>query len=135
HGARLRVEHDRRRALRAPLRHGLAQHLLGVRLDRVVEREEDGLARASRRDPVDLDRTPERVADDDLLAVPAAEARFERELEAGEPLVVDTGVAEHLRCDRVLRVASLLLAVEAEAGELVLPKRCRLRWIRFALPV
>ena len=40
--------HDRRRVLRVPLAHRLLEHLLGVRLDVAVEREEDVAAVAGR---------------------------------------------------------------------------------------
>ena len=50
-----RVEHDRRRGLRAPVRDRLAQHRLGLRLDRVVDRREEvgALLLGQRLDHVD----------------------------------------------------------------------------------
>jgi hypothetical protein len=59
----------------------------------------------------------------------------ERELEAGEPLVVDAGIAEHLRSDGRLWVRATLFAVEAEAGKLQLRERARLVRRRLALDI
>src|SRR2546423_1348936 len=81
---------DGRRALGAPLRHRLAEDLLRVRLDRVVEREEARPAAGRRHDVLDVDCAAERVADDGLAARRARELPVELELEAREPLVVDT---------------------------------------------
>ena len=97
--------------------HRLAQHRLDLRLQRVVERQEDVAARLLRRRADHVDRAPERVADDRLLARAAAEVALEPELEPGEAVVVDARVAEHLCGDRVLRIAPPLLRVEVEAGE------------------
>src|SRR5436305_15101374 len=55
HRARAWVEHDRARALRVPLVHGLAQDLLRARLDAVVEAQEDVAAGRCRPLLLDVD--------------------------------------------------------------------------------
>ena len=111
HGAGGRVEHDRGRALRVPAQHGVAQHGLRVRLDRVVERQVDVAAVAHRLRDDGVDRLAGGVLDDPLAAGPAGQLAVERELEPGEAAVVDARVAEHLRGERELRVEAPLLAV------------------------
>src|SRR6202011_1190158 len=106
-----RVEHDRRRALGAPLLYGVREDLLGIRLNLVVDREEDRLAGPRGSDGLNVDRAAERVADDDLLAGPAAQRIVELELESRETLVVDARITEHLRRDRLLRIRAPLFAV------------------------
>ena len=125
HGPCLRVEHDRRPVLRAIPCDGLPQHLLRVRLDRVVERQEDGLSGQRRGRVLDADRAPERIAHDRLLAGATRELRVELGLETRKPDVVDAGVPEYLRRDRVLRIRAPLLAVEMEPGELLLREHAR----------
>ena len=125
HAAGLRVEHDRGCALRMPLRDGRAQDLLCVRLDRVIERQERSLAVARGHVALDRDRPADRIAHDRLAARRAGELRVELELEPGEALVVDAGVAEHLRRERTLRIRAALLAVEVEARELLPCERAR----------
>jgi hypothetical protein len=77
HAAGMRVEDDRRRGLRVPLRNRRAEHLFRVRLDRVVEREEH--VAAFTRGPLVLDRdhVTERIADDGLLAGLAGQLRVQ----------------------------------------------------------
>src|SRR5205823_4661712 len=72
---------------------------------------------------------------DRLLAGDAGELLIELELEAGEPVVVDACVAQHLRGDGRLRIRAPLLAVEVEPGQLALGEQaCRVRR-RLALDV
>ena len=65
---------------------------------------------------------PGRVLDEPLAPRAAGEGLVERELEPGEPAVIDARVAEHLRRQRSLRVEALLLRIEAEAGQLSPPQ-------------
>src|SRR5581483_8595571 len=94
---------------------------------------EDVATRSLRGRADDVDRSPERVADDRLLTGTPRQVGVEPELEAGETLVVDAGVAEHLRRDRVLRVEPALLGVEAETGETSTLQRGRP--VRLGLPL
>ena len=135
HRTGVRVDDDRGRVLRVQLGHRRAQHLLGVRLDAVVDREEHVLAGLRRDVALDVDRAAERVADDRLLAGNAGELRVELELEAGEAVVVDAREPEHLRRDRALRIRAPLLPVEVEAGEVALREQARLVRRRLALDV
>src|SRR5919201_1849343 len=80
----------------------------------------------------DVDRAPARILDDRLLAVAPRELPVELELEAGEAVVVDTGEAEHLRRDRVLRVRATLFRIEVEADEVSPRERTCLRGIGLA---
>ena len=84
-------------ALRAPALDRPPQHVLGVRLDPVVEGEEDVVARPLGLDLDDVDRAADRVADDRLAARPADELAVEALLEPVETVVVDAREAEHLR--------------------------------------
>ena len=114
HGPRLRVEHDRRPVLRAIPCDGLPQHLLRVRLDRVVERQVDVRAVALRLRLNRVDRLAGSVLDDPLATGPPGERLVEGELESREPVVVDARVAEHLRRQSALRIEAPFLRVEAE---------------------
>src|SRR6185295_18396840 len=108
-------------------------HRLDLRLERVVESEEDVPPRLFRRRADDVDRPPERVAHDRLLAGLASEVAIEPELQPGEAVVVDARVAEHLRPDGVLRVEAPLLGIEVDAGEAAPLKRGRA--LRVGLPL
>ena len=134
-GPRARIEHDRAGALRVPLAHCRAQHLLGVRLDAVIEREKHVTTRSLGKLVLDVEDVAGRVLDDRLLARMACEEGVELELEAREPVPVDADVAEHLRRDRALRIVPLLFGIEAEALQLQ-PLQCsRLRRIRLPFDI
>src|SRR5262249_48632518 len=92
---------------------------LDVRLQCRVERQVDVPASALGRRADDADHLSERVLDDRLLARPPGQDVVELELEAGEALVVDSGVAEDLRRERALRVGAPFLGVEAQAREVL----------------
>ncbi len=93
--AGLRVHHDRRGGLRAVAAHRVGEHVLGVRLDLVVDREPDVLARRLRPHAHDVERTPLGVLDDRLAPRPPREHLVERPLEPFQPLVVHACIAEH----------------------------------------
>ena len=57
----------------------------------------------------------ERVADEGLPSRASRQRTVERELEPRQAMVVDAGIAEHLRRDRVLRVEPPLFRIEPEA--------------------
>ena len=121
----MRVEDDRRRVLRVPLLHRLLEHLLGVRLDVAVEREEDVTAVAGR---ALLDRVhglAERVAHDRRAPRRPLELLVQLELEPRETGVVRARVAEHRRRHRPLRIDALLVRSEGEADEVALLERGR----------
>ena len=123
HGENLagrRVEDDRRRVLRVPRRDGLAEHLLGLRLDRVIDRGEHVRPLPHRARADHVDRTARRVADDGLLPRAAGELPVVLELEPAEAVVVDPRVAEHLGRDRPLRVGAQLFGVGEHALEALL---------------
>src|SRR5438270_774641 len=135
HCAGMRVEDDRRGRLGTRLAHGVAQHLLGVRLDLAVDRREDRVALVLGRRADDVDRAPERVADDRLPAGLAGEALVVLHLEPGEALVVRAREADHLRPDAQLRIRALLLRIAVHAGEAPLQERRRLERVGEALDV
>ena len=122
HLARDRVEHDRGGRLRVPLLHRVAQHRLGLRLDRVVDREDDALALPLRRSALDIEGRAVGRLDHRLAARVADQARIQRVLEPREPVIVDASKAEHVRRDRPLRVGTMLLAVEEDARQGLLPE-------------
>ena len=97
-----------------------AQHGLGLRLDRVVDRERDALALARGRGLEDVDRLARRVPDHRLAPVLSGQDAFEPELEPGEPVVVRPRVADDLRRDVAERIDALLLVGEAEADDALL---------------
>src|SRR5204863_6709103 len=111
-GAGPGIEDDRGRVLRVPLADGLAQDFLGVRLDRVIERQRHVLARYSRPVAGYVDDATRRILDDRLVPGLAGEVLVEPELDSGEPLVVDADVAEHLSADRMLRIRTPFLGKE-----------------------
>ncbi len=125
--ARVRVEDDRRRVLRVPLVHRLLEHLLGVRLDVAVEREEDVAAVARRTLLHRVHGLAERVAHDRRASRRPLELLVQLELEARETRVVRARVAEHRRGDRPLRIDAPLVGLEGEAGEVALLERGQLR--------
>src|SRR5205814_7607006 len=100
-GSRLRIEHDRGRALRVPAGDRRPKHGLRIRLDRVIERQVDVLPVASRARADGVDRAAQRVLDDRLAAGPPGQGPVETELEAGQPAIVDPRLPEHLRRDRL----------------------------------
>ena len=81
----------------------------------MVDRQVDVAAVPLGRRADDVDRTAERILDDRLPAGRTGQRAVEPELEPGESVVVDAGVAEHLRGDRALRIRPPLLGREAEA--------------------
>ena len=111
------------------------KHGLRIRLDRVIERQVDVLPVASRARADGVDRVAQRVLDDRLAASPPGQGPVETELEAGQPAIVDTGVPEHLRRDRVLRIEPSLLGIEAESGKPALGELRSPGWVRFSLDV
>ena len=126
-----RIHDDRRRVLRVPLRDRLREDLLGVRLDAVVEREEDVPAVHDRLDLLRVDDLAERVPDDDRLAGRPLQHAVQSGFKAAERLI-DAHVAEHRRRDRPLRVDAPLIGLEGEPGEILClerggPLRRRLR--------
>ena len=100
-----------------------AQHRLRLGLNPVVERQEDVAARPIGRLAQHVDHAPERVSDHRFLPGLAAQLAVERELEPGEPLVVGSREAEHLRSDSALRIVPALFGVEADAGQLARAQR------------
>ena len=60
-----------------------------------------------RRHAEDVDRAPERVADNRLLAGLAGQVAVVLHLEPAETLVVGAGETDHLRRDGALRVRAL----------------------------
>jgi hypothetical protein len=114
---------------------GFAQDLLRVRLDRVIERQEDVAARAFRPLVLDVEHAAAWILDDGLLPGMPGERPVELELEAGETVAVDPDVPEHLGGDRSLRIAALLLRIEAEAGQLEPLQGRGLRRVRLPLDV
>ena len=135
HGAGVRVEDDRVAGLRPPALDRLAEDGLGVRLDAVVDREEDVVARPLRLRRDHVDHAAGRVGDRRLAARLADQLLVERALEAFEAVVVDAGEAEHVRGDSSLRVVALLLGVEAEPGQVLLLELRGLRRIGLPLDV
>ena len=73
-----------------------AQHLFGVRLDRVIDRQEEAVALLLGRGAQHVDRAPERVADDRLLAGLAGEIVVVLDLEAAHASVVGARETDHL---------------------------------------
>src|SRR6185503_8530527 len=134
-GARRGVEHDRGRALRVPLRDRVAQHRLRVCLDRMVEREVDVAPVALRLGDDRVDRLARGVLDDALATGPPGELLVERELEAGQAVVVDARVPDQLRGERELRVEAALLRIEPEARQTPFLELRRLRRVGLALDV
>src|SRR5207244_869482 len=59
------------------------------------------------------------VRDGPLPPWAPGELAVERELEPGEAAVVDARIAEHLRCERALRVEAPLLRIEPEPGQVL----------------
>ena len=114
---------------------GVAQHGLRVRLDPVVDRQEDVVARPLRLRRDHVDHAAARIADRRLAAGLADERLVERALEPFEAVVVDPRVAEHLRGDAALRVVAQLLGVEPEPGQVELLQRRRLRRVGLPLDV
>ena len=135
HAAGARVEHDRAASLGAPLLDRVAQHRLRVRLDAMVDRQEDVVAGPLRLRRDHVDHTAGRIADGRLAAGLADERLVERALEPFEAVVVDPGVAEHVRSDAALRVVAQLLGVEPEPGQVQLLQRRRLRGVGLPLDV
>src|SRR5581483_10872600 len=80
-------------------------------------------------------RAADRVAHDRLASRPPGEALVVGELEALEPGVVDSRVADHLRRDRSLRIGPSLLRIEADPGQVSLRELLRLRGIGEPLQV
>ena len=104
-----------------------------MRLDAVVEREEDVVSLPLRPGRDHVDDAAGRVGDRRLAARLADQLLVERALEAFEAVVVDPGVAEHVRRDSPLRVVAELFGVVAEPGEPQLLERGGLR--RVGLPL
>src|SRR5206468_2603555 len=129
------VPDDRARRLGGPALARLGKHPLDLALDRVVDREIDVLARCARLRVDDLERAPERVLDDRLLAARPGQRLVELELETGQALVVHARIAEHGRPHALLRILPVLLRIEAEPGNvLVLEGLCQTR-VRLALHI
>ena len=119
-----------------PLGDRLAQHLLGLRLDRVVERrvKVGAFPDGARLDDVDRRaRTGRRT----FVCMPGLPASWWLycELEAAEALVVGPGEPDDLRADGALRVRALLLRVGADAGEVLLQELGGLGGVGEALDV
>ena len=112
-----RVEHDRGGRLRAPVRDRALEDALGVRLNRVVEREDDIVAVPGRHGLDDVDRAACRVADEALVAHAARQRTVQLQLEPGQTAVVEPRVAEHLGGDPALRVGTALLRAEEQTGD------------------
>ena len=135
HRARPRVEHDRGRALRAPLRDGLRSTCSAFAwIFWSSVRNTDLPGRAGTTLSILIGRPNGSRTTTCEPSVPRS-ARVEQVLEPGQALVVDPGVAEHLRRDGVLRIAALLLAVEPEARELLAGELRGDQRIRLALHV
>ena len=113
--ARVRVHDERGRALGPPRLADLGEHLLGLVLDRGVEREPDVRAVLGALDLVELERVAERVLDQAALAVVAAQVGVEPVLEAGEAGAVGADVAEQLGGHPRARVLAVVLRDELEA--------------------
>ena len=116
--AAARVHDDRGGAARAPGLADLGEHLLGLVLDRLVDRQLDvwpghGPARLAQ-----LDRLAERVLDEPALAVLAVQRAVERVLEAGQAVALGADAAEQLRGEEVARVGAARLGDELEALDL-----------------
>ena len=122
HRPRVRIEDDRGRALRMPLEDGRAQHVLGLRLDRVVDRQEDVVPVALGHRVEDVDDTADRILDHRLAARAAGQRLVALEFHAGEAVVVDACEADQLRGDRPERVEAALLGIEAEPCQVALPE-------------
>ena len=103
------VGDDGHPALRARGLHLLGEHVLGVRLDRLVEREHEILPALCTRDGVATawDLVPVGVTLDARLARASAQRLLVSRLEAAEPVVVGTHEAEHRRRQRARRVEPL----------------------------
>ncbi len=133
--ARVRVHDDRRRVLRMPLLHGLREHLLGVRLDLAVEREED-VAALMRRTLLDrVHRLAERVPHLDRASRLPRQLPVQLELEAREPRVVEAREPEHRGRDGALRIDALLVGRKGEADEVAFLELGRELRRRFPLDV
>src|SRR5207247_2470901 len=100
-----------------------------------VQREEDAVSVTLRSRAENIQRAPEWILDDRLPAGAARQHPVEPELHAGQPSVVDAGIAEHLCGDAVLRVDAPLLGVEAEPREADLLQGCRAGGIRLTLDI
>ena len=83
----------------------------------------------------DVDRLPEGVTDDRLLARLAGELLVVLDLEAAEPLVVGAGEADHLGGNAALWIGALLLRIVVHAGEGLLHERLGLGRVGEALDV
>ena len=116
--AAARVHDDRGGAARAPGLADLGEHLLGLVLDRLVERQRDVLARLLPARLAQLDRLAERVLGQAALAVAAVELAVERVLEAGEAAALGADAADQLRGEEVARVGAARLGDELEALDL-----------------
>ena len=115
--ARVRVHHDRGPALGVVVADRIVQRLLGLVLDRGVERRLDVLAHAGGLDGLHAERPADRVVNDVLLAVGAAEHAVLRVLQAGETLVVGPDRADHLRGELALRIEPLAGRHRRDAGD------------------
>ncbi len=109
--------HDRRGGSRTPAANRLLEHVLGVRLDLLIDREPHVLPGVSGCVSTTSSARPNGSLTIVWLPGLPASVPLERPLEPLEPLVVETRIAEHLRRDGPLRVGPELLGVEAEPGE------------------
>ena len=109
------------------------EHLLGVRLDVAVEREEDVAAVAGGALLHRVHGLAERVAHDRRATRRPRQLLVQLELEPSEAGVVGARVAEHRRRDRALRIDAPLVGLEREARQV--PLRERRRTPRRRLPL
>ena len=115
--ARTRFHDDRGHGVRLPGLADVRERLLGLVLDRLVDREldrgaGDGVARLAQ-----LDRLAERVFQPPL-AVAAPQLRVERVLEPGQAGALTADAAEQLRGEEVARVGATVLGDELEPLDL-----------------
>src|SRR5207245_9686673 len=89
----------------------------------------DVTARTGRNLMGDVDHAAERIPQVRLASRSTGERGVVLQLESREAAVVDTGEAEHLRRDGVLRVRAPFLGIEAESRNRTLRERSRARGI------
>ena len=113
-----RVHDDRRGGVRAPGLADVREHLLGLVLDRLVDRERDLGAGLGRARLAQLDRLAERVLDQAALAVAAAQLGVERVLEPRQAGALGADAADQLGGEEVARVGAAVLGDELEPLDL-----------------
>ena len=120
HVAGLGVHHDRGRALGGVALGDVGDRLLGLVLDRGVDRQLHVVADGRRLQHVEADRVAAGVVDDLLLAVLAAEGLVLGLLEPGQALVLGADGADHLRRQLALRVEALAVGERVDPVDLEL---------------